>query len=183
MSSWLRSSQQELYIENKSSLTASLSQRNLCFLKQDAAHTLQTDQNFKYVIFIDHSKAGEVISMSLMGNMGDTFRHFAITFFHRKKKYCWNSSWMMSQSLQLHHKSQDSYRKQTSWKSNEKKKKKNVQTARWENYMAPCQEEFLLATAERWQTAHVIQVGKQQCIIMPKTHGSWSCGMFKPYIW
>lgn len=55
---------------------------------------------------------------------------------------------MMSQSSQLHHKSQDSYRKQTSWKSTEKKKKLSKQPDE-KNYMAPCQIEFLLATAER----------------------------------
>ena len=53
MSSWLRSSQQELSRENKSSLTASLSHRKPLFLAgvyDCSTCALQSDHGFKYVI-------------------------------------------------------------------------------------------------------------------------------------
>lgn len=55
-------------------------------MQQDAAHALQADHNFKYVISPDHSEAGEAIDISLMGKTGDIFRHFAIIFSYWKKK-------------------------------------------------------------------------------------------------
>lgn len=121
MSSWLRSSQQELCRENKSSVTASLSHRKPLFLAVEyncSSCALQSDHSFKYVISPDHNEAEEAIDISLMSKMGDIFRHFTITF------SCWNKIWQklklnyvfsvhhahtFIEAVQLHHKSSGSH--------------------------------------------------------------------------
>lgn len=116
MSSWLRSSQQELCRKNKSSLTASHSQRKPLFyvaVYNRSSCDLQSDQGFKCLIIPRQHFKGHQYFSDWKKNGDITFRHFRITFPYRceklQKKCKPNDIFTLIfiMAVRLHHKSPD----------------------------------------------------------------------------
>ena len=178
MSSWLRSSQQELCRENKSSLTASLSHTEPLFHAAGynrSSCALKSDLDFKYVISPDHNEAAQAIDIPLMSKMCDIARRFAITFSYwnkRLQKFKLNDVFsvyrvhIFVEALQLHHKSPDSH----SWQQHggllEIRPNSQIRQKYLKN-SAVMSNLFL-----RDERQPVLWEGKQHGIIMP--HGSCS---------
>lgn len=169
MSSWLRSSQQELCRENKSSLTASLSHRKPLFLSAGyncSSCALQSDHGFKYVI----SPTTTAIDISLMSEMGDIFRHFTITFSYWNKRlqksklndvFSVYPAHIFIEAVQLHHKSPGSHSWQHHGGPVEKlSKQPDQKKSPWERVLS-CRMSFYPVLRDERQL--VPWVGKETC--------------------
>lgn len=192
MSSWLRSSQQELHRENKSSLTASLSHRKKkqhCFLQQDmiSAHEHCSQIMISNMLSPQTTiKQHRPLIFSLTSKMGDVLRRFTITFSLIANKRSQESKlndilsvyrahmflcFCFLEAVWLHHKSPDKPQLTVSWRSTVEEPD---QTITPENSAGMWN--FFPSAAERKQRQ---LVGKQQGVITPRTHGGCSCWMLK----
>lgn len=182
MSSWLRSSRQELCRENKSSLTASLSHRKPLFLAAGYnCSSCSPIRSWFQICYLPRSRwSSRRHRYFLMRKISDTYRDFTIAFSYwnkRLQKFKLNDvlsvhrACVFIKAVQLHHKSPGNH----NWQhhggplENCPNRKKNT----WKRGLL-CRISFYQLLKDERQLVLRVQ---QHCIIMPKPHGSCGCGV------
>ncbi len=161
MSSWLRSSQQELCRENKSSQTASLSSRKPLFLAASYNCSMCSPiRSWFQICYLPRPQwSSRRHRYFLMRKIGDIFRHFTITFCYwnkRLKKFKLNDVFSVHRAhifikaVQLHHKSSGNHNWQHHGGPLENCPNSQIRQKIPEKEC--CRVEFL-STSERWKTA------------------------------